>query len=148
MKSILGGLLAVMGLLMISGCSEDIPSTDQVEPALKTYLIAEKAKSCNGTVTVDRVAINKIGEFDSKLDGFPVYATFGVICSEGSTWINDDTSTATTTIVVRKKTSGELECFMPEIFRQRQNDMQKATNNVPDDMMKTDVPKPITAPGK
>lgn len=147
MKSIFAALLAVLGLMMI-GCSEDIPSTDQVEPALRTYLIAEKAKSCNGSVTVDRVSINKVGQFDSKLDGFPVYATFGVQCSEGTVWRNDDTSTTSTTIVVRKKISGEYECFTPEIFRQRQNDMQKATNNVPDDMMKGDVPKPVGVPGR
>ena len=143
-------LVLTLGLLIISGCSEDNkPTADQVEPALKMYLVLEKAKTCGGTVSVDRVSINKIGDFESKLDGYPVYATFGVSCSDGSnssSWVNDDTSTATFTTVVRKKMSGEYECFMPESFQQKQNAMQRQTDALPQDLMKTDVPKPITAP--
>jgi hypothetical protein len=134
-------------LLILSGCSDDDkPTVEQVEPALKVYLVIEKAKTCGGTITVDRVSINKIGDFETKLDGYPVYATFGVKCSEGSSWISDDTSTATFTTVVRKKTSGEFECFMPEQFQQRRNAMERQTDAVPQEMMKPEAPKPITAP--
>jgi hypothetical protein len=136
-----------LGVLVISGCSgNDKPTVEQVEPALKTYLVLEKAKTCNGTVTVDRVSILKIGDFETKLDGYPVYATFGVVCSEGSVWTSDDTSTATFTTVVRKKMSGEFECFMPEAFQQRKNAMQRQIDALPQDLMRTDAPKPITAP--
>ena len=140
-------LALTLGFLFISGCSDDEkPTVEQVEPALKTFLVMEKAKTCGGTVTVDRVSVNKIGDFESKLDGYPVYATFGVTCSEGSTWISDDTSTANFTTVVRKKSSGEFECFMPEQFQQRRNAMERQTDVVPQDMLKPDAPKPITAP--
>jgi len=95
------------------------------------------------------VTILKIGEFESKLDGFPVYATFGVTCSEASgssPWVSDDTTMSKFTAVVRKKTSGEFECFMPEQFQERRNAMERQTDVLPPDMMKTDAPKPITAP--
>ena len=152
MKSIGGILFAVMGFLIVSGCSgDDKPAADAVEPALRSYLVLEKARTCGGTVTVDRVSINKIGDFESKLDGYPIYATFGVTCSDGansSSWISDDTSTSTFTVVVRKKTSGEYECFMPEAFRQRQNALQRQGNSVPDELLKTEVPKPISVPAR
>lgn len=147
MNSLYRLLAITLGILVFSGCSEDDkPSVEQVEPALKTFLVLEKAKTCGGTITVDRISIHKIGEFESKLDGYPVYATFGVTCSEGSPWISDDTSTAKFTAVVRKKTSGELECFMPEQFQERRNAMERQTDAVPQDMMKTDAPKPIKVP--
>jgi hypothetical protein len=145
-------LFLALSLLIVGGCSEDEkPNIEQVEPALKTYLVMEKAKTCGGTVSVDRVSINKIGDFESKLDGYPVYATFAVICvesSNSSSWISDDTSTAEFTTVVRKKSSGEFECFMPEAFQQRRNAMERQTDVLPPDIMKTDAPKPITAPGR
>ena len=146
MKTISLLLLGVLGLF-IGGCSQDEkPSVDDVIPALKTYLIMEKAKSCGGTVSVDRISILKIGDFESKLDGFPVYATFGVTCQESSnfsTWNSDDTSTVKFTAVVRKKMSGEFECFMPDLFKERQNAMERQQEALPSDMMKTETPKPV-----
>jgi hypothetical protein len=140
-------LVLAFGLLIVGGCSEDDkPSVEQVEPALKTYLVLEKAKTCGGTVAVDWVSIHKIGDYESNLVGYPVYATFGVTCSEGSPWVSNDTSTANFTTVVRKKMSGEFECFMPEHFQQRRNAMERQTDALPQDLLKTDAPKPITAP--
>ena len=140
-------IVLTVGLLVIGGCSDDEkPSIDQVEPALKTYLVMEKAKTCGGTVSVDRVSIYKIGDFQSELDGYPVYATFGVTCSEGSVWVSEDTSATNFTTVVRKKSSGEFECFMPEQFQQRRNAMERQTDAIPQDMLKPEAPKPITAP--
>ena len=145
MKHPCGMLFAVLSFLVVSGCSEDDkPTTDQVDPLLRTYLIAEKRKSCGGSIAVDRLTITKIGDFDSKLDGFPVYATFGVSCTEGyntSTWQNDDTSAAAFASVVRKKMSGEYECFMPAQFRQSQNAMQKQIEALPQDLMQPQQPK-------
>ncbi len=147
MNSSYRNLVLALGILIVGGCSsDDKPTVDQVEPALKTFLVMEKAKTCGGTVSVDRVSINKIGEFESKLDGYPVYATFGVTCSDGTLWASDDTSTANFTTVVRKKSSGEIECFMPEQFQQRRNAMERQTDAVPQDMLKPDAPKPIGVP--
>jgi hypothetical protein len=148
MKSSYRFILATAGLLFAAGCSSEgsPPSAEEVEPALKHYLIMEKAKTCGGTVTVDRLSILKVGEFESKLDGFPVYATFGVSCVEGSgfsNWNSDDTSTTNFTTVVRRKMSGEIECFMPDLFKERQNAMQRQQNTLPQDVMKTEPPKPI-----
>jgi hypothetical protein len=147
MKKIFLSLLGTLSLLIMSGCSlDEKPSTEQVEPALRAYLTMEKAKSCGGTVTVDRLSILRIGDFESKLDGFPVYATFGVTCTEGSNfsvWNNDDTSSTGLTTVVRKKSTGEFECFMPDVFKERQNAMQKGVDQVPQEMMKTEAPKPV-----
>jgi len=143
-------LLLVLGILNTIGCSQDEkPTAEQIEPALRTYLVMEKARTCGGTVSVDRVAINKIGDFESKLDGYPVYATFAVVCVDGSnssSWVSDDTSTANFTTVVRKKMSGEFECFMPELVQQRQNALQRQADGVDPNLLKTDAPKPITAP--
>ena len=145
-------IVLTLGLFIVGGCSQDeMPTVEQVEPALKTYLVMEKAKTCGGTVSVDRVSINKIGEYDTKLAGYPVYATFAVICADGSntsSWISDDTSTATFTTLVQKKSTGEFVCFMPEGFQQRRNAMERQTDALPQDIMKTDAPKPITAPGR
>ncbi len=146
MKTPAAALFTVLSFLVVSGCSqEDKPTMDQVEPALKSYLIAEKRKSCGGSITVDRLSVTRIGDFESKLDGWPVYATFVVACAEGentSTWQNDDTSAAAFASVVRKKLSGEYECFMPAQFQQTQNAMQKQMDALPPDM--TQAPQPKT----
>ncbi len=139
-------LFALLSFLIVSGCSEDNkPTTDEVEPALKSYLIAEKRKTCGGSINVDRLSITKIGDFESKLDGWPVYATFGVTCVEGdnpSTWQNDDSLSTNWVSVVRKKMSGEYECFMPKQFQEGQNAMQKQMDALPQDLMQTQQPKP------
>jgi hypothetical protein len=145
MKTPGGILFAVLSFLIVSGCSQDErPTTDQVEPLLRTYLIAEKRKSCGGSITVDRVTITRIGDFESKLDGWPVYATFGVTCAEGdntSVWQNEDTSATAFASVVRKKQSGEYECFMPAQFQQSQNAMQKQMDVLPQDLTTPQQPK-------
>ena len=149
MKTVSRFLFLSLSLLLIACSDDDKPNLDQVEPALKSYLTTEQARTCSGTVTVDRVSILKIGDFESKLDGFPVYATFGVTCSGingNSTWSSDDSSMAKFTAVVRKKTTGEFECFMPDAFKEQRNAFQKGTDQVPDDLLKSNAPKPITAP--
>ena len=149
MKTVSRFLFLSLSLFLVACSDDDKPNVEQVEPALKTFLVLEKARTCGGTVTVDRVSIFKIGDYDGKLDGYPVYATFGVTCAEisgNSTWSSDDSSMAKFTAVVRKKTSGEFECFMPDAFKEQRNALQRQTDQVPDDLLKTDAPKPIKAP--
>lgn len=133
-------LVLALCLTTMIGCSEDRkPTAAEVEPALKVYLIGEKARTCAGKVTVDRLSITSVGEYDDNLGGWPVYATFGVTCVEGSsfsTWSNDDPSNKTMASVVRKKLSGEYECFMPELFRQKESQLGRQMDALPQDLFK------------
>lgn len=125
MHSFVRSLVLALSLLAFAGCSGDErPTAEEVEPALKTYLIAHKAKTCNGTVTLDRMSIQRIGDFDKQLGGWPVYATFSVTCKEGSnstTWNSDDPSSKAMASLARKTVSGDIECFMPRGFRTWRN---------------------------
>jgi hypothetical protein len=117
-------LLAVFG-----GCAGDTkPSTEEVEPALKAYLMAEKAKTCSGRVEVERLAITDVGDFDKRWGGWPVYATFSVTCYDGgnrSTWNSNDPSEKVMASLVRKNTAGEYECFLPDTFRAAEEQLKK-----------------------
>jgi hypothetical protein len=122
-------LLAVFG-----GCTSDTkPSTDEVEPALKAYLIAAKAKTCSGRVEVDRLAVTEVGEFDKRWEGWPVYATFSVTCYEGgnrSTWNSNDPSDKVMASLVRRNTTGDYECFLPDMFREAEEQLKKQMENM------------------
>ncbi|MBM4160273.1 MAG: hypothetical protein FJ217_04145 [Ignavibacteria bacterium] len=129
--------LLVLGLsvLLLVGCSgSKKPTVAEVEPALRTFLTMEKGRSCAGSVTVDHLTITKIGEYEEKYVGWPVYATFAVTCVEGSsfsTWSNDDTSTTSFTSVVREKLNGGYECYIPEQYRQRENPLAPQIEALP-----------------
>jgi hypothetical protein len=88
------------------GCSSDTkPTTDEVEPALKVYLLAEKGRTCKGKVEVARLTVTDVGDFDKQYGGWPVYATFSVTCYEGgnsSTWESNDPKDKVMTSLVRK----------------------------------------------
>jgi hypothetical protein len=122
-------LLAVFG-----GCTGDTkPSTDEVEPALKAYLIAAKAKTCSSRVDVERLAVTDVGDFDKRWGGWPVYATFSVTCYEGgnrSTWNSNDPSDKVVASVVRRNAAGEYECFLPDMFREAEEQMKKQMENI------------------
>jgi hypothetical protein len=122
-------LLAVFG-----GCTGDTkPSTDEVEPALKAYLIAAKAKTCSSRVDVERLAVTDVGDFDKRWGGWPVYATFSVTCYVGgnrSTWNSNDPSDKVVASVVRRNAAGEYECFLPDMFREAEEQMKKQMENI------------------
>ncbi|MEK6755653.1 MAG: hypothetical protein AABZ02_05830 [Bacteroidota bacterium] len=138
--------LLVIGLsaYALTGCSEHKqPTVAEVEPALRTFLVIEKGKSCAGSVAVDHLTITKIGGYEEKYVGWPVYATFAVTCVEGSsfnTWSNDDTSTTAFTSVVREKLGGGYECYIPELFRQRENPMARQLDALPPGTIQTPDP--------
>jgi hypothetical protein len=123
---------------LLIGCSEKTkPSIAETEPLLKTYLIGVKAKSCGGTVSVDQLTITRIGDYEDKYGGWPVYALFAVTCVEGSgfsSWTNDDTSSAKWASIVREKQSGGYECYIPELFRERDNELSRQMDRLPTDM--------------
>jgi hypothetical protein len=126
-------------LSLFAGCSgAPKPSIAETEPLLKAFLTAEKAKSCGGTVSVDQMTITRIGDFEDKYSGWPVYAKFSVACVEGSsfsTWANDDTSGNNWVSVVREKYGGGYECYVPELFRQRENELSRQMDRLPTDMV-------------
>ena len=131
-------LAASVILALLIGCSDKVkPSIAETEPGLKTFLIMEKGKTCGGTVSVDQMAIAKIGDYEDKYGGWPVYAKFAVTCVEGSSfssWTNEDTSSANWTTIVRQKMDGGYECYIPELFRERQNDLGRQMDRLPTDM--------------
>jgi hypothetical protein len=125
-------------LILLISCSEKVkPSIAETEPLLKAYLVGEKAKTCGGTVSVDQMTITRIGDYEDKYGGWPVYAMFAVTCVEGSSfssWTNDDTSSTKWASIVREKGSGGYECYIPELFRVRENDLGKQMDRLPTDM--------------
>lgn len=131
-------LAASLILALLIGCSDKVkPSIVETAPWLRTYLIGEKAKSCGGTVNVDQLTLVRIGEYEDKYGGWPVYATFAITCVEGSsfdTWTNEDTSSTNWISVVREKLSGGYECYVPELYRQRQNQLSREMDRLPTDM--------------
>jgi hypothetical protein len=131
-------LLSGLVLTLLTGCSDRVkPSISETEPGLRTYLITEKGKSCGGTVNIDQLTITKIGEYEDKYGGWPVYATFAVACVEGSSfssWTNEDTSSTKWISIVRQKMSGGYECYVPELFRERENELGRQMDRLPTDM--------------
>jgi hypothetical protein len=119
---------------MFVGCSNDTkPTTDEVEPALKAYLLAEKARTCKGKVEVERLTVTDVGDFDKQWGGWPVFATFSVTCYEAgnrSTWESNDPKDKVMTALVRKNAVGEYECFIPDMFRAAQEQVKKELENM------------------
>ncbi|MCX6144090.1 MAG: hypothetical protein NTZ35_12825 [Ignavibacteriales bacterium] len=126
--------IVCMLLVAFAACSSDTkPTMDEVEPALKTYLLAEKARTCNGKVEVERLTVTGVGEFDKQWGGWPVYATFAVTCFDGgnrTTWESNDPSEKVMTSLVRKNAAGDYECFIPDMFRDAQEQMKKQLENM------------------
>lgn len=116
-------------LFVVAGCSEETkPTPDDVQPALKAYLMAEKAKTCQGRVEVQRLTVTNVGDLDGQWGGWPVYATFSVTCYEGgnsSTWESNDPSDKAMAALVRKNAAGDYECFIPDMFRAAQEQIKK-----------------------
>jgi hypothetical protein len=128
--------LSILSLLLagVVGCSNDAkPAPVEVEPALKTYLIAEKARTCGGIVTIERLSVTEVKDFDKQWGGWPVYATFSVTCIEGgnrTTCESNDPSDKAMASLVRKNAAGDYECFMPDVFRSAQEQMKKQLENM------------------
>jgi hypothetical protein len=129
MHSFVRSLVLGLSLLAFVGCSGDEkPTAEEVEPALKAYLIAQKGKTCIGTVTLNRMSIQRIGDFDKQFGGWPVYATFSVTCKEGSnstTWNSDDPSSKAMASLARKTASGDIECSMPAMFQNAEEQLKQ-----------------------
>ncbi|MCX6144089.1 MAG: hypothetical protein NTZ35_12820 [Ignavibacteriales bacterium] len=131
-------LAASLVLVLIVGCSDKVkPSIAEMQPGVRAYLLGEKQKTCGGTVSVDHLTITKIGDYEDKYGGWPVYATFSIACVEGSgfsNWTNEDTSSTHWVTIVRQKMDGGYECYIPEIFRERDNSLSREMDRLPTDM--------------
>jgi hypothetical protein len=126
--------ILIVFLIAGDGCAGDTkPTRDEVEPALKAYLLAEKAKNCGGHVTVENLKVTNVGDFEKRFGGWPVYATFAATCIDGenkSTWNSNDPSEKVMTCVCRKNSADEYECFMPDMFRAAEEQLKKQLENI------------------
>jgi hypothetical protein len=131
-------LAASLILVLLVGCSDKVkPSIAEIEPGVRGYLLAEKKRTCGGNVSVDHLKITRIGDYEDKYSGWPVYAMFSVACVEESgfsNWTNDDTSSAHWVTIIRQKMDGGYECYIPEIFRERDNSLSREMDRLPTDM--------------
>jgi hypothetical protein len=117
----------VICLAMLQGCGQKKPEIADVEPLVDQYLTAKKALTCNGEVTLERLKINRIGDYIKEYGGWPVYSEFEVTCNSdpvSTTWKSTDDG-ETMTVLVRQTASGGYECFMPDIFRQAEEQLNK-----------------------
>jgi hypothetical protein len=138
-----------MGIMVmaLTGCQKSgvgpKPSTAEVEPALKTFLIAtESAKevslgSGGVKVEVDQLSVTSVGDFSKEMGGWPVYTSaFVVTRHQGVTTVKEKhlASSTAAEAFVRRTANGTIECFMPEVFQQGEKDtntaMQKALDNI------------------
>jgi hypothetical protein len=120
--------VASLGLAFLLGCSADQPpTTEEAHPAIADYLRAEKARTCSGSVTLESLRVARIEPYSSQWDGFPAYAAFSVNCRDGNlttTWEDSDTTRAMVA-VLRARSFGGWEAFMPEFFREAQRMLER-----------------------
>lgn len=69
-------ILCVFLAIVAEYSSDTKPTAVEVQPALETYLMAEKAKTCNGRVGLQRLTVTNVGDCDKQWGGRPVHATF------------------------------------------------------------------------
>ena len=114
---------APLGLAFLLGCSADQPPTaEEAHAAIADYLRAEKARTCRGSVTLESLRVARIEPYSGQWEGFPAYAAFSVSCRDGNlttTWEDSDTTRAMVA-VLRPRSFGGWEAFMPEFFREAQ----------------------------
>lgn len=124
----------VLASLFMSCSGDSNPGTEDVEHAVKSYLLAEKAKSCGGRVELERLNVLAVGDFDKQWGGWPVYTTFSITCYDGgsrTTWKTSDGSDKVITAFARKTPSGEFECFIPDKFREAHEQLRQQLENMP-----------------
>ena len=140
-KTILFVLSIIVLLLSTQGCggSGAKPSNEQVKKPIKTYL--KKQHKCSGDITVDKLIITKVGDYDKNFEGWPVYAIFDVNCQEGgisTTWKGDGSDKAMTAVI--RRGLGGYEAFMPKIFEDGFRKLEGMTQDL-NQKMKSDWDK-------
>jgi hypothetical protein len=129
------GILAIVGAIYfgMKFRNDAAPPASAVEPVLRAYL--ERGK---GTCTVSHLSDVTVGKFVEGFGGWPVYASHEETCTEGSTSTTyrglDDVKKAVAVAFVRKAPTGDIELFLPPIFQQGQQEMQKAFDKAADQM--------------
>jgi hypothetical protein len=119
---------AALGFAVLLGCSADQPpTTEQAQAAIADYLRAEKARTCRGSVSLESLRVARIDPYSSQWEGFPAYAAFSVSCRDGNlttTWEDSDTNRAMVA-VLRRRSFGGWEAFMPAFFRDAQRMLER-----------------------
>ena len=120
-----GAIALGLGMLVgVCGCGEPVggppPSAADVKPALETYLVAHQRQYCSASVTLDQLAVTRVGAFDRAMGGWPVYAKFAATCHKPGntvTW-HDSGKGDVSAAFVRRSRFGAWEAYQPEILRQ------------------------------
>jgi hypothetical protein len=119
---------AALGFAFLLGCSADRPPTaEEAHAAIGDYLRAEKARTCRGSVSLESLRVARVDPYSSQWEGFPAYAAFSVSCRDGNlttTWEDSDTNRAMVA-VLRRRSLGGWEAFMPEFFRDAQRMLER-----------------------
>jgi len=111
--------IVVSIVVVITGCARSfaMPSAEELQDPIERYLVNQQA--CSGTVKVERLRIDRVGDYDRALGGWPVYAVFEVSCRQSGyteTWTGGD-SDEVITAMVRKAPEGYV-AFMPRVFQE------------------------------
>ena len=85
--------IVVSIVVVITGCARSfaMPSAEELQDPIERYLVNQQA--CSGTVKVERLRIDRVGDYDRELGGWPVYAVFEVSCRQSGyteTWTGGD----------------------------------------------------------
>ncbi|MDD4953833.1 MAG: hypothetical protein PHG40_02880 [Candidatus Omnitrophica bacterium] len=105
------------------------PSAQEVKSVLKNYLTSSGVMECDGYITLEHLSNIRLGGYDQKLGGWPVYAKHKQTCHSGKskmTYDNTGDYKEAIAAVVRRNPSGDLECFTPQIFKEAAQDLNKA----------------------
>jgi hypothetical protein len=133
--------LAVFGIYRFA--HSGAPNPAQLEPLVRSYL----ESSCpGGTANVSQLDDISVGEYAEQFGGWPVYANHVESCVEHdaskpyantSTTIyrgGQDADRKVAVAFVRRRLSGRLELYTPELFQAAQREMQQSMQHAFDNV--------------
>lgn len=143
MKYVIWVAIAVAAVYFGKGFLEkSAPSAREVEPLVRAYLLKE-----NDQCTIDHLSDVSVGKYIKPFGGWPVYASHQETCRQQSTTstnVKIDTSTTylgrddarkdVAVAYVRRTSGGSIELFVPPLFEQAQQQMDKAMQGALDKM--------------
>jgi hypothetical protein len=118
-------------LLCLCGCGDSSsatpPSEAEARSALAPYLVAEHQKHCQGSATLDRLSVTRVGRYEQSMGGYPIFAALSTTCRHGgsSETFNGMGSANAAAAYLKKTAFGPWEAYMPDVFRQAQTQMNR-----------------------
>jgi hypothetical protein len=140
MKYIVWGAVAIAALYFgKSLLGPSAPSAHQVEPLVRDFLETQ-----NGPCTIKHLSDVSVGKYAAQMGGWPIYASHEETCrggtqsatfSQSTTYQGlDDARKGVAVAFARKTSSGGVELFVPAIFQQGQQDMNRALQSAFDNV--------------